>query len=81
MDNNSLTGCAGLSMPGPDLVYKFTVFPGNDLTFTLAPETNGMYDPGLSLTCPFDREFACGSLKLCEHLCRYLRSGWLDTRS
>ena len=46
-DNNSITGCPGLAMPGPDLVYKFTVFPGNDLTFTLAPELNGQYDPGI----------------------------------
>ncbi len=46
-DDNSITGCPGINMPGPDLVYKFTVFPGNNLTFTLSPELNGQYDPGI----------------------------------
>lgn len=47
-DNIRLTGCAGLSLEGPDLVYAFTVFAGNNLTFTLTPSPlDPDYDPAI----------------------------------
>ena len=48
-DDIRITGCPGfLSMPGPDLIYKFTVFSGSDLTFTLTPSgPNPTYDPAI----------------------------------
>jgi hypothetical protein len=45
-DNIRLTGCAGLSLEGPDHVYAFTVSAGNNLTFTLTP-TDPEYDPAI----------------------------------
>jgi hypothetical protein len=46
-DDIRLTGCSGiLSMPGPDLIYAFTVFAGNNLTFTLTT-TDQSYDPAI----------------------------------
>jgi hypothetical protein len=46
-DDIRLTGCSGfLSTPGPDLIYTFTVFPGNNLTFTLTT-TDQSYDPAI----------------------------------
>jgi len=51
-DNIRITGCPGPTFPGPDLVYQFTVLPGNNLTFTLTPEPN--YDPAIYIrtACP-----------------------------
>lgn len=47
VDNIRLTGCMGfLSMPGPDHIYSFNVFSGNNLTFTLTP-TTADYDPSI----------------------------------
>ncbi len=55
-DDIRLTGCSGfLSMPGPDLIYAFNVFSGNNLTFTLTPTNQGSpcqpnqctYDPSI----------------------------------
>jgi hypothetical protein len=47
-DNIRLTGCAGLSLEGPDHIYVFTVFAGNNLTFTLTPTpTDPEYDPAI----------------------------------
>jgi hypothetical protein len=47
-DNIRLTGCVGLSLEGPDLVYAFTVFAGNNLTFTLTPSAlDPDYDPAI----------------------------------
>lgn len=45
-DNIRITGCAGLSLEGPDHIYSFTVFAGNNLTFTLTP-TDPEYDPAI----------------------------------
>jgi len=46
-DDIRITGCSGLlSMPGPDLIYTFNVFPGNNLTFTLTT-TDSAYDPAI----------------------------------
>jgi len=48
-DDIRITGCPNfLSMPGPDLIYTFTVFSGSDLTFTLTPSgPNPTYDPAI----------------------------------
>jgi hypothetical protein len=55
-DDIRITGCSGfLSMPGPDLIYAFNVFSGNNLTFTLTPTNQGSpcqpnqctYDPSI----------------------------------
>jgi hypothetical protein len=46
-DDIRITGCSGItSMPGPDLIYVFNVFPGNNLTFTLTT-TDASYDPAI----------------------------------
>jgi hypothetical protein len=45
-DNIRITGCAGISLEGPDVIYVFTVFAGNNLTFTLTP-TDPEYDPAI----------------------------------
>jgi hypothetical protein len=45
-DNIRLTGCAGISLEGPDHIYAFTVFAGNNLTFTLTT-TDSEYDPAI----------------------------------
>ena len=46
-DDIRITGCSGfLSMPGPDLIYTFNVFPGNNLTFNLTT-TDSSYDPAI----------------------------------
>jgi hypothetical protein len=45
-DDIRLTGCAGLSLEGPDLIYVFNVQSGNNLTFTLTP-TDAEYDPAI----------------------------------
>jgi hypothetical protein len=45
-DNIRITGCAGISLEGPDVIYAFTVFAGNNLTFTLTP-TDPEYDPAI----------------------------------
>jgi hypothetical protein len=45
-DNIRLTGCAGISLEGPDLIYVFNVQSGNSLTFTLTP-TDAEYDPAI----------------------------------
>ncbi len=45
-DNIRITGCAGLGLEGPDHIYSFTVFAGNNLTFTLTP-TDPEYDPAI----------------------------------
>jgi len=53
-DDIRITGCPGfLSMPGPDLIYTFTVFPGNNLTFTLTT-SDSAYDPAIYIrtACP-----------------------------
>lgn len=45
-DNIRFTGCAGfLSMAGPDHIYSFHVYAGNNLTFTLTPGAG--YDPSI----------------------------------
>jgi hypothetical protein len=52
-DDIRLTGCAGISLEGPDHVYAFTVFAGNNLTFTLTT-TDSEYDPAIYIrsACP-----------------------------
>jgi hypothetical protein len=45
-DNIRITGCAGISLEGPDHIYVFTVFAGNNLTFTLTT-TDTEYDPAI----------------------------------
>jgi hypothetical protein len=53
-DDIRITGCSGfLSMPGPDLIYTFDVFPGNNLTFMLTT-TDSSYDPAIYIrtACP-----------------------------
>ena len=47
VDDIRLTGCSGfLSKPGPDHIYKFDVFAGNSLTFTVST-TSSDYDPAI----------------------------------
>jgi len=52
-DDIRLTGCAGLSLPGPDHIYVFNVLSGNNLTFTLTP-LDAEYDPAIYIrtACP-----------------------------
>jgi hypothetical protein len=52
-DDIRLTGCPGISLEGPDLIYVFTVQSGNNLTFTLTP-TDQEYDPAIYIrsACP-----------------------------
>lgn len=52
-DDIRLTGCAGLSLEGPDHIYALTVFAGNNLTFTLTTP-DAEYDPAIYIrtACP-----------------------------